>query len=173
MKLTEKVKNEHGVVTIDRLREIVQKSINDLTKSYYIVSKKNQKNLTLIVEYYIMIYYRMQNIDKVSHKGVLNNIELVLSIMTDEPFYSNLVDKKYEDVLWWIIYQLISIDELSSTDYSSEIVSRIIDAINCVECGEYPKSYLDSFHIIQLEECIHQLYLFVMSDFMFGDKLHF
>ena len=173
MKLIEKIKNEHGVVTIDRLREIVQKSINDIIKSHYIVSKNNQKSLSLIVEYYIMIYYRMQNIDKVSDQDLLNNIELVLSIMTDEPFYSNLVDKKYEDVLWWIIYQLVSIDDLSSTDYSSEIVSRIVDAINCVESGEYPKSYLDSFHTIQLEECIHQLYLFVMSDFMFGDKLHF
>lgn len=93
--------------------------------------------------------------------------------MTDEPLYSNLVDKKNDEVLWWIIYRLFAADDLYSVDYSSEIVSRINDAINCVECGEYPITYLESFHSIQLEECINQLYLFIMSDFMFGDKYQF
>ena len=173
MKLIDKVKNEHGVVTIDKLREIVQKSINDLTNNRYIVSSGNRTKLSLIVEYYIMIYYRTQNIEKVNYKELLNNIELVLSTVTDEPLYSNLVDKKNDEVLWWIIYHLFGADDLYSVDYSSEIVSRINDAINCVECGEYPITYLESFHSIQLEECINQLYLFIMSDFMFGDKYQF
>lgn len=91
----------------------------------------------------------------------------------DIPIYNNVIDKKYDDVLWRVIYRLFDIEDLYSEDYSSEIVTRIIDVINCVEVGEYPESFLDSFHPIQLEECINQLYLIMMSEFMFGDKFKF
>ncbi len=173
MKLTEKIKNEQGIVLIDGLRKVIQDSTSKLTNFSYKVSKDLQKKINVIVEYYIMSYYSTQDIDGVTYEDLLKNIELVLSIVTDIPIYTNVVDKKYDEVLWWVIYRLFDIGDLYSEDYSSEIVTRIFDVVNCVEAGEYPESCLDSFLSIQLEECINQMYLIMMSEFMFGDKFQF
>ena len=50
MKLKDKIRNEHGVVTIDNLRGILQDSITKLTKFSYNVSKDFQKKINLVVE---------------------------------------------------------------------------------------------------------------------------
>lgn len=173
MKLKDKIRNEHGVVTIDNLRGILQDSITKLTKFSYNVSKDFQKKINLVVEYYIMNYYRTQDIEGIDYEDLLKEIELVLSIVTDVPIYTDVVDKEYDDVLWWVVYQQFGIEELHFTDYSSPIVLRVLEAINCVESGDYPESYLDSFHPIQLEECINNLYSEMMSEFLYGDDFNF
>ena len=151
MKLKDKIRNEHGVVTIDNLRGILQDSITKLTKFSYNVSKDFQKKINFVVEYYIMNYYRTQDIEGIDY----------------------VVDKEYDDVLWWVVYQQFGIEELHFTDYSSPIVLRVLEAINCVESGDYPESYLDSFHHIQLEECINNLYSEMMSEFLYGEDFNF
>jgi len=123
MKLTEKIKNEQGIVLIDGLRKIIQDSTSKLTNFSYKVSKDLQKKINLIVEYYIMSYYSTQDIEGVTYEDLLKNIELVLSIAMDIPIYNNVIDKKYDDVLWWVIYRLFDIEDLYSEDYSSEIVT--------------------------------------------------
>ena len=167
MKLTEKIKNEHGVVTIDRLRKVIQDSISNLIGQMDNYLNYMSKKANLIVEYYIMHYYRTQEIDGVTYEELLKNIELVLSLVSD----TNVINKHYNEILWWVIYRLFEVDAEMSTSFSSDLVSNIYDIINYVEVGEYPKSCLDLFPTNVLEECINQMYLIMMSDFVFGKKV--
>ena len=167
MKLTEKIKNEHGVVTIDRLRKVIQDSISNLIGQMDNSLNYMSKKANLIVEYYIMYYYRNQEIDGVTYEELLKNIELVLSLVSD----TNVINKHYNEILWWVIYRLFEVNAETSTSFSSDLVSNIYDIINNVEVGEYPKSCLDFFSTNVLEECINQMYLIMMSDFVFGKKV--
>ena len=173
MKLKDKIRNEHGVVTINNLRSLIHETTQKLTRFGYMTSKDVQKKIDLVVEYYIMSYYRLQNMDGFTLDDIAKDIEFAISIVMDLPIYPDVVDKKYEDVLWWVIYQLTGFEDVHMTSDLPELSSRIIESINMVELGEYPESSLESFHKIQLEECITQLYQIIMASFMYDDDFNF
>lgn len=159
--------NEKEITLIDKLRRTI-KDINheEIKKEFKNTTSEDRDKLSLMLEYNLISSFTdSEDITTIT----LEEVKIMVGGCLG--FYSllNGVEKNkresYTELLWDILYHLFSdIDDEEDLCNSSNIVRRVYEAFLSVESGDKEEGYLEMFHNIQLEQCISDIYKYMLKD---------
>lgn len=156
--------NTEGLVFIDRLRNTIQNICHEgMKKEFKDVTEDDIDKLTLMLEFNVIDVIRDDE-DGIENLS-LDDVKNIVDGMIGFHHLLNGVDKNkresYSEILWDVLVTAFSsVDDIDRLCESSNLVYKYVMINN----GEYDGGYSDSLCESDIQECLSEIYKFMLKD---------
>lgn len=162
-------KDSEGLVFIDKLRNAIKGIVSDgIKKEFRGATKEDIDKLSLMLEYNFFDGMCSDDSEWDFKTISVDDVKfLISSTIGFHNLYGGLGKNRiesYSEILWDVIYvALSSINDEEKIFKSSELIRKVYQTINMIECGEDGFSY-DLFTDDELQQCITDIYKYMLKD---------